>query len=84
MEEKEIGVVADFFGHIGVMALKLTGELKVGDKIHVRGHTTDLTQVVDSIQVEHEKIDAAAPGMDIGIKVTEKVRHGDRVYRVTE
>ncbi len=84
MEEKEIGVVADFFGHIGVMALKLTGELKVGDTIRVKGHTTDLTQVVESIQVEHAEIDAATPGMDIGVKVVEKVRHGDRVYRLAE
>ena len=83
MEEKEIGKVEDYFGHIGVIAVKLTGELSVGDKIRIKGHTTDFVQEITSMQIEHQNVSQAKAGDDIGIKVGEKVRHGDKVYRVT-
>ena len=82
-EEKPIGVVTHYFGHIGVMALDLTQPLSVGTKIHVKGHTTDLVLTVDSMQIEHQDVTQAAPGASVGIKVSEKVRVGDHVYRAS-
>jgi putative protease len=84
MAEVEIGKVADYFAKIGVVAIDLTGELKVGDTIHIKGHTTDFTQTVDSMQVEHEQVESAGPGSSIGIKVKERCRHTDHVFKVTE
>jgi putative protease len=82
MEEKEIGKVEDFFTHVNVIAVKLTGDLAVGDRIHIKGHTTDLVQEVTSMQIEHQSITKAKAGDDVGIGVTEKVRHGDKVFKV--
>lgn len=79
--EGRIGEVEDYFGHIGVIALKLEKPLAVGERIHVRGHTTDLTQSVDSIQIEHRAVQSASPGDSVGIKVSDKCRKGDWVYR---
>lgn len=85
MAEKEIGVVNHYFGHINVAGIDITaGELKVGDNIHIVGHTTDLTEDVKSIQIEHDKVDKAGPGDSVGIKVDERVREHDKVYLVTE
>ncbi len=82
-EEEEIGRVTDYFAQIGVAGIDLTGKLKVGDTIRIGGHTTDLELVVESMQVEHEQVEAAGRGKKIGIKVQDRVRRGDRVYRVT-
>ena len=82
MEEKEIGQVADFFTHVNVIAVKLSKELSVGDRIHIKGHTTDFLQEVASIQIEHQAIIKAKAGDDVGIKVTEKVRHGDKIFKI--
>lgn len=81
--ETVIGKVEDYFAHIGVMALKLQEELSFGDTIHIKGHTTDLTQVVDSMQVEHQEVQKAKSGDSVGIKMKERVRKGDTVYKVT-
>ena len=82
MEEREVGKVEDYFAHVGVIAVKLTGELSVGDQIHIKGHVTDVTQEVTSMQIEHQDIIKAKAGDDVGIKVTEKFRRGDKVYKV--
>ncbi len=83
MEEKKIGLVIKYFGKIGVAAIRLTeGSLKVGDQIHIVGHTTDFTQAVDSMQIENANVQEAGIGADIGIKVKEKVREHDTVYKV--
>ena len=83
MAEQKIGIVTHYFGKIGVAALKITdGELEVGDTIHIKGHTSDFTQAVDSMQVEHESVDVARAGDEIGIKAAEYVREHDEVYRV--
>jgi len=84
MEEKEVGVVSDYFARIGVVAIEVTGEIDVGDTLHFTGHTTDFTQVVESMQVEHEQVMKAKKGDSIGIKVTDRVRKHDKVYRVIE
>ena len=84
MAEQEIGAVTHYFGKIGVAALKITdGELRVGDTIHVKGHTSDFTQTVDSMQVENESIEVARVGDEIGMKIAEYVRENDAVYKVT-
>ena len=85
MEEKKIGDVIKFFGKIGVAAIRLSeGSLKVGDKIHIVGHTTDVSQTVDSMQVENQSVQEAGPGADIGIKVKDRVREHDTVHKVME
>ncbi len=83
MEEKKVGQVIKFFGKISVAAIRLTdGSLKVGDQIHIVGHTTDLTQTIDSMQIENNNVQEAGPGADIGVKVKDKVREHDTVYKV--
>ena len=82
MAEKEIGRVSSYFSHVSVAAIKLTGKLKVGDKIHLKGHTTDFETDVESIQIEKESIKEAKKGDHIGIKVPEKVRPHDAVLLV--
>jgi len=83
MEEKKIGEVIKYFGKIGVAAIRLSeGSLKVGDTIHLVGHTTDVTQMVDSMQIENQNVQEAGPGADLGIKTKEKVRDHDVVYKV--
>ena len=83
MSEQLIGTVTHFFGKASVIAIEITaGELKVGDSIHVAGHLTDLTEVVGSMQIEHEQVTAVKQGDLVGIKVMGKAREGDDVYRV--
>jgi translation elongation factor EF-1alpha len=85
MEEVKIGEVVHYFGNINVAAIKLTdSDLNVGDTIHVKGHTSDFEQKVESMQIEHEKVEAAKKGDDIGLKVSEHAREGDTVYKVVE
>ncbi len=83
-EEEEIGQVRDYFARIEVAGIDLSGKLKVGDTIHIKGHTTDLQQVVESMQIEHENVQEAGPGDSVGIKTTDRCRGGDHVYKVTE
>ncbi|HJX61745.1 MAG TPA: EF-Tu/IF-2/RF-3 family GTPase [Dehalococcoidia bacterium] len=80
--EEEIGRVRDYFARIDVAGIDLTGKLKVGDTIHIHGHTTDITQVVDSMQVEHASVQEAGPGDSVGIKVADRCRGGDHVFKV--
>jgi putative protease len=82
-EEEEIGRVTDYFAKISVAGIDLTGKLSAGDTIHVRGHTTDLEQVVESMQIDREQVEEAGAGDRIGIKVSDRCRSGDHVYRVT-
>ncbi|MFB3880796.1 MAG: translation elongation factor-like protein [Armatimonadota bacterium] len=79
-EEKPIGQVSHYFGHAGVAAIELSATLSVGQRIHIRGHTTDFIADVQSMQIEHEQVSQAGPGASIGVKVSEKVRPGDMVY----
>jgi translation elongation factor EF-1alpha len=83
MPEEEIGKVVGYFSKIAVAAIDITqGSLKVGDKIHIKGHTTDLEQIIESIQIEHQNVPEAKPGDSIGIKVKDRVRDHDMVYKV--
>ncbi len=82
MAEKEIGKVSSYFSHVSVAAIKLAGKLKVGDKVHIKGHTTDFEVDVGSIQIERKEVKQAKKGDHIGIKVAEKVRPNDTVFLV--
>jgi putative protease len=80
---EEIGVVEHYFTKIGVAAIRITnGKLSIGDTITVKGSTTDFEQRIDSMEVERQRIEEARVGDAIGIKVAERVREGDRVYKV--
>ena len=81
-KEKEIGKVSTYFSHVSVAAIKLSDKLKTGDKVHIKGHTTDFEQKVDSIQIERDSVKEAKKGDHIGIKVSEKVRPNDSVFLV--
>ena len=81
-EETEIGRVNDYFAHINVAGIDLTAPLKVGDRIRIKGHTTDMELDVESIEVEYESVQEAKAGDKIGVKVSDRVRGGDHVYRV--
>ncbi len=83
MQEQQIGHVSDFFARPSVAAIELTKELKVGDKIHFQGHTTNLEVVVESMQINNANVQEAKPGDSIGVKIPERVRKGDSVYKVT-
>jgi putative protease len=84
MGEEVVGKVTDYFAKIGVAGIQVTtGSLSVGETIRIKGHTTDVTQVVDSIQLEHQAVPRAEAGQSIGIRVKERVRRGDSVLKVT-
>ncbi|MBS3091655.1 translation elongation factor-like protein [Candidatus Pacearchaeota archaeon] len=82
VEGREVGAIFDYFSKVGVAALNLTGSLKVGDKIRIKGTTTDFEQTVDSIQMHKKPMQEAKAGDEIGIKVNDKVRRHDKVYVV--
>ena len=84
MPELEIGKVSDFFARPVVAGIELTAELKLGDKIHISGHTTDLELTVDSMQINNIDVTEAKAGDSVGIKVNDRVRRGDRVCKVTD
>ena len=84
MSEQKIGVVTHYFGHINVAAIALEDELKVGDKIHIVGHTSDFLETVKTMQLEHEKVEAGRKGDEIAIGVVEHAREHDEVFKVTE
>jgi putative protease len=84
MQEKEIGVITHYFGKISVGIIQLKDSLKVGDAIHIKGVHDDFTQVVESIQIEHQNVEEAKSGDLVGIKVVQKVHPNDKVYKVIE
>lgn len=84
MKEQEIGYVSKYFGQISVAAIEITaGKLGVGDTIHIKGHTTDINEKIKSLQIEHNVVENAKKGDSIGIKVTEKVRRKDKVFKIS-
>jgi translation elongation factor EF-1alpha len=85
MAEKEIEVahVTDYFANVGVVALEITAHgIQIGDVLHFKGHTTDLLVEVSSMQIERKPVKRAEPGENVGIKVSDRVRVHDRVYKV--
>jgi putative protease len=83
MEEEKVGKVQKFFAKAGVAAIEVTGgTLKTGDRLHFKGHTTDFEDTIASMQIEREAIEEAKPGDLIGIKVKDRVRENDTVYKI--
>jgi|TARA_Y100000310_G_C20338996_1_gene648890 putative protease len=82
MAEKEVGKVSGYFKNANVAAIKLSGKLKVGDKINIKGSTTDFEQKIASMQVEKKDVKTTKKGDHIGIKVSERVRVNDKVFLV--
>ena len=81
-EEMQVGKVTHYFPKIGVAVVEVTqGSIKVGDELHIKGHTTDFRQKISSMQIEHEKVQVAEPGTSIGMKVDEPVRANDLAYK---
>lgn len=82
-EEEEIGTVFNFFSKVSVAAINITsGELKVGDTIHIKGETTDITQKIESMEIDRVKVEVATAGQGVGIKVPGRVRPHDKVYKI--
>ena len=84
MPEKEVGKVMDFFARPVVAGIDMSGDLKVGDRIHIKGHTTDMEMIINSMQIDNGNVDNARKGDSVGIKVLDRVRPGDTVYVITE
>ncbi len=84
MPEVQVGTVTDFFAKPVVAGIELSGALNVGDKIHITGHTTDMELVVESMQIERVDVTEGKPGDLVGVKVAERVRPGDTVWKVSE
>jgi translation initiation factor IF-2 len=83
MAEQQVGIINEFFARINVAGVELSDTMRVGDTIHIKGHTTDFEQTVDSMQIEHDTVEEATAGQAVGIKVTDRVRQGDHVFKVT-
>jgi selenocysteine-specific translation elongation factor len=84
MPEVKVGKVSDYFARPVVAAVDLTGSLKVGDRIHIKGHSTDMDLVISSMQINNVGVPSAKAGDSIGIKVNDRVRNGDDVYKVVD
>jgi len=82
MQEKEIGRITHYYNHLSVGIIELCDTLNLGDNIHIKGHTSDFTQSIDSIQIEHTGVSSAKAGDVIGIKVAQLVHPHDKVYKV--
>jgi U32 family peptidase len=84
MDKKEIGKITHYFAKIGVAAIRLSDVMKPGDKISIEGSHTNFEQVLDSIQIDRKDIPEARAGDEVGIKVQDRVREGDTVYKIIE
>ncbi len=84
MPEEIVGTVSDFFAHPVVAGIELTGTLKVGDRVHIKGHTTDLEFTIGSMQIDNADVSQGKAGDSVGVKVSDRVRSGDHIYRVTD
>jgi hypothetical protein len=82
--EERIGQVTHFYNRIRVAVLDLSAEVNVGDVLHFMGRTTDFTQDVESMEIEHQKVQTVGPGQEAALKVIDRVRKGDVVFKVVE
>ncbi len=81
-EKKLVGRVTHYFTNIGVAVIELEDTLRVGDEISIEGATTNFTQKVESMQIEHKNVEEANKGESVGLKVVDRVREGDQVFRI--
>lgn len=85
MNEQEIGYISNYYKKISVAAVEMTdGTVTMNDNLRIKGHSTDLEVKVDSIQINHESVNEAKQGDSIGLKVPERVRRKDRVYKIVD
>lgn len=77
-----IGKVTHYFPHISVAVLECSGDLQIGDRVLIIGITTDLSQMVTSMEIEHRKVQSVGPGTEVAVQVAEPVRKGDQVYKI--
>ena len=84
MREIKVGRVVSYFTHVEAAAVELEGDLKIGDTVRIKGHTTDFEQKLESMQIENESVKEAKAGDSIGVKVKERVRRNDVVYKVID
>jgi len=84
MFEQKVGRVTHYFAHIQVAAIKLEDELKVGDRVHIKGHTSDFTQPINSMEYDHNKIEVGKKGQEVAVGVAEHARQHDEVFKVVE
>jgi len=85
MAEEQVGVIVKFFAKPGVAALEVTnGTIKKGDLLRYKGHTTDFTETIASMEIDNQPVDEVKAGDLVGVKVRERVREGDKVYKVLE
>jgi len=82
--ETKIGHITHFYDRISVAVLSLTDTISKGDKVHISGHTTDVVQDINSLEIEHQKVSAAGPEDEVALKVIEPVRRGDSIYKIIE
>ena len=82
--EVRIGTITHYYDHIQVAVLSLSDPLKVGDTIHVHGNMTDFTQQVDSIEIEHKKVESVSPGQEAALKLAQRAHEKDLIYKVVE
>ena len=81
-DEMQVGKVTHYFAKIGVAVIEVTdGSIKVGDEVHIKGHTSDFKHKITSMQIEHENVEMAEPGQSIGLRVDSPVRSNDMVYK---
>jgi len=81
-EPKPIGEVRHYYGGIGVAVIKFSKAVKVGDTVRIKGATTDFEENISSMQYDHKELKSAAKGKEVGVKISQKVREGDKVYPV--
>ena len=84
MAEEIVGKVVGYFAKVEVAAIEMEGDLKIGDTVHFKGHTSDFAQTVESMQVDNQPVEEAKAGDSVGMKVKDRVRDHDVVYKVTE
>ena len=76
-----IGTITHWYGHLSVAGVRLTAPLAVGDRIHIRGHSTDLVETVTSMEIEHQKVDRAEPGDNVALAIEGHVHEHDLIFR---
>ncbi len=82
MSGKRIGEVTHFYNKISVAVIALTGKLRVGDTLHFLGRSTDFSQEVTSMQIEHQSVEEVGPGQEVAVRVESRVRRNDKVYKL--
>ena len=82
--ETRIGQISHFYDRISVAVLSLTEILSVGDKVHIKGHTTDFVQEITSLEIEHQKVSSGSPEDQVALKVNEPVKKGDTIYKIID